>query len=217
MRADFNTLANFYDGPGTATPGALRVANVPARVVSDLFFKDVDAPLSTSLAYFNVEASQPRGPLVTDLGGGSYTYDFTRADRVEFLSLPGTTWVVLRVETCTWPALGAPYWRASIANAVPDPIPIGCEFPDDLWVVNYSNTTTTAVERIGPTTWSGGGYSVELSGISDAPECTGIWTITYDGFTWVTDAWAADPMTATLGYPVDGAGYFLDLNTNPPE
>ena len=189
MRAPFNTTATLYDGPQTATPGFPRVVDAPCRLIPDPYFKDLDVPLSLALSYFTIEIALPFGPQIVDQGGGEYLYKFRFADRVEFAIFPGIIWAVLRVELCTWPTTGAPYWRAHVADET-DPVSPCSVFYHTTYVIRDTSTGTDyTVTRTGPTTWVGSGWTLESEISGTAPGCLVDWRVTGLGFAWTYVGW----------------------------
>lgn len=186
MRAPFNTTCTLYDGPATATPGFPRVVGLPCRLVPDPYFVDVAQPLAQSFAYFTCDLSEPRGAPTLDIGGGVYAVDYPRADRVIFASLPGTTFVVLRVESCTRPNPGAPYFRASIAEDAPPPIACSEGYRNNYYVRNKETGEVNSLERIGSIMWEGSGFNLEAETVWIDPEtCQSQWKLTNGSCVWL--------------------------------
>lgn len=181
MRAPFNTSVTLYDGPGTATPGFPRVVDALCRFVPDDFFVDTTSPFDNSLAYFTITAGMPRASNNTTAGGGVWTFDFTHADRAVFALFPGVTWIVVRVELCTWETIGAPYWRASIAELPPAPVACIETYSEDYYVRDLGDMNEIRLTRTGDTTWAGDGYYLEAE-LSPAtpPGCSSLWRLTHD-------------------------------------
>lgn len=199
MRAPLNTTCDIYAGPGTGTPGALKFAGVPCRLVPDDFFVDVQAPLSASLAYLNTEGIAPDGPTITDLGGGVYTYDFSKADRVIVATFPLITWLALRVESCTWPDPGAPYLRASLAQDEPAPTACSLGYAEVYHIIDYFVPPQFHdLYRTGPTTWEGDGYTLEAETTEPDEDCFSRWHLT-DG----TREWEQVHFDGVLSVPFD--------------
>jgi len=144
MRAPFDRAIDLYDGVGTATPYAVYAAAVPARLVPDVAFVDVFAPLSDSVAYVTMDAIQPVGAEVTMVSDGVYTYDYTKANRLASVSGGGVDYIVLRVESRTW-SDGTNYWRAHIAPYA------ACK---DGWCPQYSiDDLAILMPMVAPNSW----------------------------------------------------------------
>jgi len=120
MRASFDRLTDWYNGPGTGSPGTIRIPAAPSRLVYDGPFTDTSTPLSNGNYYITIDVDEPYGPTWTLDAGHSYIVDFDQADRVALTEGGPITHYVQRVEIRTWPE-GANYWRAHIAPL--DPLP----------------------------------------------------------------------------------------------
>ena len=179
MRAPFNTTATIYDGPGTATPGFPRLVNFACRLVPDDYFKDFTAPLSESISYLTMEADEPHASANTPTGPGVWTFDFSKADRVVIALFPDITWVVVRVELCTWPSPSSPYWRAHLAVEEPPPIACTSTYLDVYYLYDTVANTWTTLNRTSPTTWVGGSWTLEAEiTAAEPPGCESQWRAT---------------------------------------
>lgn len=154
MRAPFNELATFYWGISQATPLAVRVDNVPVRVVRDIAFVDRDVPLDLSRAYLTVDSIIPIGPDVTLTAAGIYAVDYTKADRVGLPAGSPPEYVVGRVELRTWP-VGPNYDRLHIFPASDCKNGTCPRYSVDLGGPILSMTA--------PLTWESGAWSLTLS------------------------------------------------------
>jgi len=177
MRREFNTTCTLYNGPGALLGGIARVVDAPCRVVIDDYFVDTAAPFDACRRYFTISTAEPRGTTNIDLGAGLWRFDFTFSDRVEFASIPVTRWLVQRVERCTWPAFGSPYWRASIVVA--DDPPSGCTagYAESYTVTDVIGVPQAVMTRTSPTTWAGGGYTLVAENTTPDDTCSSLWTV----------------------------------------
>lgn len=194
MRAPYNTTCTVYDGPGTATPNFPRVVGLECRLVSDPLFRDQAEPLRQSVTYLTCPSGQLRGAPTTDLGGGDWKYEYAKADRVEVALLPGVTWVVARVETCTGPEQPA-YDRGSlILVEAPPPDPCSDTYAPQYHTEYSEESMPPRVFRDSATQWSTEGV-ILLAETDGTPGegCVSIWRCEWDGM----DYWA----------PYNGTGF----------
>lgn len=180
MRAPFNNTVTLFDGPGTATPGFPRIVNAPCRLVGDSFFVDTDDPLDLSTGYFTIQGTEPLGPVTTDLGGDVWQYDFTKADTAVFASDPLITWQVVRVELCTWPDPGAPYYRASIVKLEPEPPTCSAAYHDTYNTFRMPSGYNPTFVRYSPTQWADGPWQMFAENSEPDAGCISEWIITND-------------------------------------
>lgn len=203
--AVFNATCTVRTGPGASSPDTVLATGVPCRLVADPHFKDTQAPLSASQAYVTLEALAPAGPFITNTAPGVYTFDFTKADRLEVSTQPGVIWAVLRTELCDSPAPS--YFRSSVAVEEP-PGPSGCSLT---YAEAYTWTDTIGVPvahlvRTSSTTWSGDGWTLtaEVSGL-DPDTCFSVWTCVSDEGTW-EGTWNSGGPTLLYATPVPDGG-----------
>lgn len=209
MRAPFNTTCTLLDGLTTATPLFPRVVDAACRVVSDLFFVDVLPPLSPSIAYFTIASDQPTAPPTANLGMGVWSFDFGKADVVQFALFPGVLWQVVRVETCTWPVAGAPYWRASVIQIDPPPAACSDSYLECYQWKGIDDPGIGEVLRVGTTAWVDDLLTLDAE--AEGPpgdECMSVWIfkrndVTYAG-TW--NGSGTGILTAT-----DGSGWTVEI------
>jgi len=211
VRAEFNTTCEIFTGPSAVPPNTPVAFDVPCRLVPDPLFKDTAPPLSNALSYLTLEAFNPSGPSITDLGDGVYLYDYDKANRLIIASLPDVTWRVLRVELCT----GSPtaYYRASI-DQVEDDGPTGCPATySEAYVLADSNDGIDhLVTRTGDTTWEGEGYTMEAEVEWVNEElCLSKWVIHKDDAEWINIGW--DGVADGIFY--DYVGPLLPILVNP--
>lgn len=211
MRARFNTLATFFAGPGTATPGVARLIDCPARFVSDVFFQDWEPPLNDSLAYLTTDVDTPQASVNTMTAAGIWTFDFTKADRVVIASVPELRWIVLRVELCTWPDPGAPYWRCSLALTDPEPPPSECSasYSEVYAAQNQVTFEIVYLFRVSETIWEGGGLTLSAEHTPPGEFCNSEWWLTGGGTTWVTASWGGQVGTGSLFNATGEADWFI--------
>lgn len=211
MRAPFDRLIDLFYGPNTATPGDLKHHNVLCRVVPDLAFREQEAPLSKSVSYITCEDVLPAGPGVTQTSDYVYNYDFGKADAVSLT--PGTDplFTVVRVELRTWNT-GVGYWRAHIAPTL-DVLPSVCSGEyGERYRMNNGIGLIVDMDRIGPTTWVYGPYTLtaEFYG-PPVIECGSYWRFTdgihnWDGYTDGVGGWTAfsfdggSPLAVTMSH-----------------
>lgn len=175
MRAPFNRFVNFYCGPDTTTPGALRQANVPARLVPDWPFTDNEVPLSAGQNYLTTEDYLPIGPPTTQTVLQRWLYDFGKADVIALTPGGPITHQVMRVETRNW-FKGGFYYRSHIAP-LQDEVPSVCSmtYYDD-YFIHLASVGNFFPHRIGPTTWVDGDWTLEAEfGSFDEDTCESVW------------------------------------------
>jgi len=176
MRREFDTTCDLINGPGAAAPGVVRVAGAACRVVIDDFFVDTQPPLDACRRYFTISAAEPRGPTNIDLTGDKWRFDFTFSDRVVFASIPATTWQVQRVERCTWPGLGSPYWRASIIVAEVPVTACQAGYAEHYVITDNIGVPEANVYRPGVARWEGVGWALTAeNGATDPSTCQSLW------------------------------------------
>jgi len=120
MRAPFDRFIDLYNGLNTGSPGTLREADVPARLVYDGPFTDTAPPLELGTYYLTMDAVVPNGPAWGPFAPGIQTCDFGQADLVALTTGEPYTHYIQRVELRMWP-IGSLYYRAHIAPL--DPLP----------------------------------------------------------------------------------------------
>jgi len=158
-RAAFNTTCDLVWGPGTATPGVVRVANVPCRYVPE----DIELPtlerMAGRLAYVNMDAATPQ---LATIGGSidAQTLDYDFADRIAIPSGVAPIYLALLNETLT-PGVGTPYVRCHVENFTLRPLLDTCHacpktattwtisFPVGAWAFPFNGGPFTLVYRGG--------------------------------------------------------------------
>ena len=209
MRAVFNNIVTLYDGLTTATPGFPRVVDALCRLVPDDYFVDTFPPLSPSLSYFTIAAAEPRASTNVNVGGGVWTFDFGKSDIVEFGSLPGTFFVITRVELCTWSDPGAPYWRASIVETAPLPPPCSDAYSECYSYKGFGDPVLGEVTRTGTTNWDDGTATLDAEEAAAFPPlCLSNWIFKINGVTYV-GVWNGIGVTTLTAD--DGSGWTIDL------
>jgi len=111
-RAAYNTTCDIINGPGTASPGTIRHANVPCRFVSDSIIFQREKWLDQDVAYVTMDES--------DIGAyyefnpiPDYTIKPKLCDRLAIPSGVAANFTVLWTEK-VFPAFVAPYYRAHV-------------------------------------------------------------------------------------------------------
>lgn len=209
MRAPFNRTVTLFDGPGTATPGFPRVVDADCRLVSDLYFREVEAPTDQSVAYFTISSAQPFGPTTAEGLPGIWSFDYTKADRAEFSGLPGLIWVVVRVELCTWQSTGAPYWRGHVVESEEPPSACSVGYFDQYQCFGFGGPPSgVTVSRTGPTTWTDGTYTLQAELTPPVIDCNTLWRLTDGTAVWEATSDGSFVQTFT---PVAGSAYNVNV------
>jgi len=205
MRAPFDRFIDLFWGPDTLTPGAAHLLNVHARLVPDVAFAGTEPPLSLSLAYITLDAIEPNAPTTVNTTLQVWEYDYGKGDTVALTTGGPITHQVLRVELRTWDT-GGSYWRAHIAPLI-DEIPSACsvDYYDHYHVV-IAAYGSWIMERVGPTTWIYGGWTLEAEiGPFDSDTCESNWKLShveYGGWLGVSDGTSTEhftnPVTMTI-------------------
>lgn len=195
MRAPFDRLIDLFYGPATATPGAPFATEIPARLVPDDAFVDVEMPLLLSSYYLTLEEVEPAGPTTTNTVLRQWLYDFGMANTVSLTSGEPATHCVARVESRTWPT-GENYWRAHIVPIL-DPLPSVCSlgYAEQFEVRTSGGTLIATLDRVGPTTWADETWTLYAEDGDDPDDdCFSIWRVT-DGTTTWGNVWdGVDPI-----------------------
>lgn len=203
MRAPFNTTVTLYDGPGTGTPGFPRIVAAPCRMVPDPRFKTLEPPENAVLWYLTLDAGVPFGPTTTDLGGGIWQFDYTRADRADITLFAGAIWVILRVELCTPPNPDPTYFRCHL---IPDPTgwtPCQASYASAYKVTGAAGQLITTLYRVDATHWSDGkGWILTAETAAIFPGCNSTWSLTSGSCTWAAI--------------YNGAGAVTPVSSGPP-
>jgi len=147
MRGPFDRAIDLYFGPGTATPGVLIAGAVPARLVKDDVFADLDNPLAGGQYYLTLDEVLPQGPLWVNTAGHTWSVDFDQADEIALTPGGPVSHYIQRVELRTWP-VGVDYFRAHIAPL--DPLPPDVKVCVSIYGVNNLDTAHDpfAVEKV---------------------------------------------------------------------
>jgi len=157
MRAPFNATFDLYCGPATSTPFALRHADVPGRLVSDLVFVDDRAPLSGSVAYLTLDEVVPFGPDWVETSDDVWEVSLGDADLVALSGATETSWMIVRVESREYSS-GLPYWRCHLIDRV-EPI-VGCS--------RYLLTPWSFfMDRTGPLSWGYPDHTLTTDGLGN--------------------------------------------------
>ncbi len=117
-RLAFNTSADIYFGPGTATPGVLKATVACRLVIEDgIFLAGVGAPLR--VAYLTHDG----GAMDDSFVHAYFAADARLADQVAIPSGGAVGWWILFEEEIIWRTQPA-YWRSNLVQLpLPDPPP----------------------------------------------------------------------------------------------
>lgn len=115
-RAPFNQTCDLIWGPGTATPGVVRMPMVQCRVVLQGEITSTAFPMNMRVAWITMDRIEPNGPYVTSVvPGGPTTFDYTQSDVVAIPSGGAPVYCIVDVEHVV-PFGGPNYWRASVVH-----------------------------------------------------------------------------------------------------
>lgn len=111
MRAPYDTTCDIIDGPGTATPGNVRHANVPCRVVGDSIVFQREKWLDLDVAYVTMDEADVHANIIAS--GTDWLIQTNHCDRLAIPSGAAAGFTVLWTESVSL-ALGVVYYRAHV-------------------------------------------------------------------------------------------------------
>lgn len=111
-RAPYNTTCDIIDGPGTATPGNVRHANVPCRYVEDDRVVQREKWLDFDAAYITMDESDVHAVFSFTVPP-DYEILTEECDRIAIPSGAAAGYTVLWTEE-VFPDVGASYFRAHV-------------------------------------------------------------------------------------------------------
>jgi hypothetical protein len=214
MRAPFDRFIDLYYGPDTATPGALKAAGVPARLVEDEAFVDIAEPLSESLLYLTLDEVEPAGATTENTELQRWTYDYGQGDQVALTEGGEITHQVLRVESRTWPE-GENYWRAHICPLL-DELPSECslDYVEEWWLYRLEVFIAGPLVKVGPTTWVLDDWTLEAEiGPLNPETCQSYWQLTGPGVVYGANTYGTANMSLP---PVSGDIHNMSLYITDP-
>jgi len=204
MRAPFDRFIDLYFGPDTTTPGAPKAVGVPARLVPDEAFIDVEDPLSLSELYLTMDEVEPAGATTVNTELQKWTFDFGQGDLVALTEGGEITHQVLRVEVRSWET-GENYWRAHICPLL-DELPSECstEYAEEWWLYRLGVFVAGPLIRSGPKTWFLGDWTLEAEiGPVNPDTCQSYWQLTgpgvvYGALTYGTALMSLPPVSGDI-------------------
>jgi hypothetical protein len=111
-RAPYDTTCDIIDGPGTATPGNVRHANVPCRVVDDSIVRQREKWLDLEAAYVTMDETDVHAAFVFAVPP-DYTITPANCDRLAIPTGAAATHTVLWTESVTQ-GTDPVYYRAHV-------------------------------------------------------------------------------------------------------
>lgn len=112
MKAPYDTTCDIIDGPGTMTPGNVRHANVPCRLVGDLIVHTREKWLNLDVAYVTMDETDVHAEIF-QAPVGVYTITDANCDRLAIPSGAAASHTVLWTESIS--PFGQPvYYRAHV-------------------------------------------------------------------------------------------------------
>lgn len=115
MRAIYNTTCDIIDGPGTASPGTVRHAAVPCRLVVETIIKPFEKWLRARTHYVTLDEANILGGFVEATSPTTFTVDTDDADRLAIPSGAAAGYTVIFTEVIT-PLIDPVYRRAHVVN-----------------------------------------------------------------------------------------------------
>jgi hypothetical protein len=112
MRAAYDTSCDIVDGPGTLSPGTVRHAGVPCRLVSDLQVFQREKWLDQDVAYVTMDESDVHA-VIEFSAPPDYTIKTELCDRLAIPSGAAPGYTVLWTERVS-PANQPTYYRAHV-------------------------------------------------------------------------------------------------------
>ena len=112
MKAPYDTTCDIIDGPGSLTPGNIRHANVPCRLVGDLIVHQREKWLDQDIAYVTMDEADVHaaiGAVTADL----YEVLVPLCDRLAIPSGAAAGYTVLWTERVS-PFAQPTYYRAHV-------------------------------------------------------------------------------------------------------
>src|SRR5215208_5725587 len=117
MRAIYNTTCDIIDGPGTATPGTVRHANVPCRLIIETIIIPLNLFVDQRTHYMTTDELDVHGGVITPDGAQKWRIAGLRADRIAIQSGAAAGYTALWEELVT-PSSGTPYLRVHLRDSV---------------------------------------------------------------------------------------------------
>jgi len=115
MRAVYDTTCDIINGPGTASPGTVRHANVPCRLVVETIILPREKWVMFRTHYVTMDEFDCHAEIITTTGV-IYEIITKNCDRLAIPSGAASGYTVLWTEAIT-PTHGTPYLRVNVRNS----------------------------------------------------------------------------------------------------